>query len=313
MENLTASEASSGNSTAGRLGFLVKSWLTLGSEAQSFLGARWIPLLLKVSPNPKKRALALRLLALSPHYFRKPAAGQEGIEAGAHLEAEFERMQSSRKRVLDEIVRPHIDGNDVVLDYGCGPGFLAGQMATIAKKVYACDISRGALESAKIINPAENVEYLQVGRQLSERVPDGGVDVIVSFAVIQHLSEEPLHEMMKLCQAKLKPGGKLVLQVQLDDPDWTEEDQWRADTSLRGRFKLRYGLHCFARKPDFLLGLLHHYGFHKVAIANIKDMVADHFDDICAQQLLTAAKPRHEAVPAETSQPATASSERKAN
>ena len=33
----------------------------------------------------------------------------------------------------------------------------------------------------------------------------------------------------------------------MTDDVWRTEDQWKADTSLQGKIKYKYGLHCFGR------------------------------------------------------------------
>jgi SAM-dependent methyltransferase len=261
--------------------------LALGRAPQSFIGARWIPQLLKAFPPAKRKWLALRLLALSPHYFYRDA-NQEYVRLSLQefLEAECVRNNETRQMIYERILKRFLTGADRVLDYGCGPGFLARIVAANVTKVYAMDISPGLLECAKIINSAESLEYLLVDQ--ADCVPSSSLDVIYSFAVIQHMTDEAFEQALILCSDKLKRGGRIVFQVQLSDSKWRTERQWRADSSINGRLKFRYALHLFARNPDYFLTVLPKFGFRVLSLAPISDLCGTLFDDICAQQLLLA-------------------------
>jgi len=121
--------------------------------------------LLRVCPKSKKRALALRILSLSPHYFyRNINPEYSKLSFCEFLEAEYTRNKVSREKIYSSVLRPCLSKNQVVMDYGCGPGFLAKAVSFIAGKVYAVDISHGVLECAKILNSGDNIEYLYAGR-----------------------------------------------------------------------------------------------------------------------------------------------------
>ena len=271
--------------------FAALKWgITLGPGHQNFLGASWIPKVLDRTPEAKKRQRALQILSLSPHYFFcRNDAGLVDMPFDDYLNAAFEANRVSRQRIVDEVLRDRISKTDVVLDYGCGPGFLARALAQDARKVYAYDISSGALACAKILNPAEGLEYVDP-TQFAAIVPDEGVDLVVSFAVVQHLSADLYRKLLEDCWAKLKPGGRLELHVQLEGDGWRTEQEWNDDRTLRGRLKLRYGLHCFARPEREHIDLAAGIGFKEIEIVPIADLVSGHFDDICRQHLLTAKK-----------------------
>jgi hypothetical protein len=74
--------------------------------------------------------------------------------------------------------------------------------------------------------------------------------------VVQHLSQEIIELVLENCYKKLKPGGKALIHAQMDDSIFGVEEEWRADTSLKGKIKYRYGLHCFARTPEFFQEML---------------------------------------------------------
>ncbi len=275
-----------------RLLYLLKTVTTMGNKPQDFIGSKWVVTLLKAAPQSTKRALALRILSMSPHYFyRDMSPDYAQLPLQEFLEAEYTRNKITRQKIYCSILKDHLNESDLVLDYGCGPGFLAKEVANFVRRVYACDISQGVLECAKIINGAENIEYITADANGLNIVADSSLDVVYSFAVIQHVTDQILEEILETSFSKLKSGGRLIFHVQLEDPEWRSEGEWMADTSWTGRVRRRYGLQCFARTSDFCRDTISRYGFRNIAISSIADMVNHRFDDICSQHLLTATKP----------------------
>ena len=271
---------------------LIKWGITLGSGSQNFLGAGWVQIILNRTPKEKLRQRALQILSLSPHYFINGDSPEyAGMSNREYLESSFAGGRRSRKKIMDQILKGRIGADDTVLDYGCGPGFLAWAIAPHVKHVYAADISPGALACARILNPAPNVDYLTANQAGMATIVDESIDAVMSFAVLQHVSDEIYELIISSFWQKLKPGGRLILHIQLHDGIWKTEDEWRADRSVRGRLKLRYGLHCFGRSPDSHLGMIARSGFIDGRIESIADLVTENFDDICSQHLLTASKP----------------------
>jgi hypothetical protein len=102
----------------------IVSILTRGPSSQNFIGAAWLTFLLKASPKSKQRRLALRILALSPHYFYRHLNPQyANLPYQEFLEAEFDRNTTGRRKICDLILKPYLNKDYVVMDYGCGPGF----------------------------------------------------------------------------------------------------------------------------------------------------------------------------------------------
>ncbi|CAN5706055.1 hypothetical protein BH24ACI3_BH24ACI3_06090 [soil metagenome] len=229
--------------------FTAFKWFIIrGKESQDFLSAAWIRLLLDHASASKKRLWALRILALSPHYFldRKDPK-YAGLSNDEYLEATFASLTESRERIYQKILKPYLGPNDVVIDYGAGPGFLARATAPHVNKIYAVDISKGAVACAKIVNPHESIEYLVADQDGLDTIPDGQIDAVYSFAVIQHLTDQTFVHVLDTCRQKLKPNGRLILHIQLTDEIWTTEAEWKAGTSLKDKIKYDYGLHCFGR------------------------------------------------------------------
>lgn len=272
---------------------IAKWGLTLGREPQTFLGAKWIPAFLKRSSGRNRRLWALRILSFSPHYFIRPDSPEfAGLTHNEYLEKAFANCAVSREKIYEHILQPHLKPADRALDYGCGPGFLAKVVAPKVEYLYACDISTGALACAGILNAAPNLKYVVANTEGLGEIPDGSLDVIFSFALIQHLTDGVFEMVLSNCRRMLKTGGLLVLHIKLLDEFWKTEDEWKNDTSIEGKLKYKYGLHCFGRTEEKHIEIVKSSGFENVAIEEIAKLVPENFDDICSQHLLTAIKSR---------------------
>lgn len=270
----------------------VAKWaITLGKESQNFLGAKWIPAFLKRLPESKKRIWALRIMSMSPHYFLEPDnPAYLGMNNRQYLEAAFQSLTKSRIDIYEKILKQYLDETFAVLDYGCGPGFLAKATAPHVRKIFAIDISAGAIACAKIINPAPNIQYLKATETCLKDIPAKSLDAVYSFAVVQHLTDEVFEIVLENCKQKLKPDGTLILHIQLIDEIWRTEEQWKSDRSTKGKVKLKYGLHCFGRTEQEHIDIVSRHQFTHIKLEKIEDIIQERFEEIRSQRLLTARK-----------------------
>lgn len=243
--------------------------------SQNFLGARWVEWTVSHAPGAARKPLALRFLSLSPHYFYD-----------RDLAAEADRNRRSREILAGELVLPLVKPGARVLDYGCGPGYLAAAVARRAGHVDAVDISRGVLACARALNGLPNICY-QTPDQF--RTSAGSVDLAYSFAVAQHLRTEVLVSVLGLLAAALRPEGTLLLHfAAAGEQGWRTEEQWLSDTSVNGRARLRYGLNCFGRPAAEMIDLVTRCGFTDVTARSLSGSITIAGDDVENQHLLTA-------------------------
>ena len=269
----------------------LKWGISRGKESQNFLGAKWIGSFLGKVSEKNRRIWALRILSLSPHYFLdREDPKYLGMSNDEYLNATFDSLIDSRENIYQKILRPYLSRKDVVLDYGCGPGLLARVTAPHVSKIYAMDISAGAIACARIVNPVENVEYIVADENGLSVITDAGLDIVYSFAVIQHLTNDIFEIVLKNCQAKLKPGGRLILHIQLTDDIWQSEDQYKADSSVHGKIKYELGLHCFGRTEQEHIDIVSRHNFVDIEIKKLEDFVPEFAHEVHSQRLLVARK-----------------------
>ncbi|HEY0658392.1 MAG TPA: class I SAM-dependent methyltransferase, partial [Pyrinomonadaceae bacterium] len=255
----------------GKILNVAKWGITLGKEPQNFLSAKWIQAFLKRVPESNKHIWALRILSLSPHYFLEPDNPEyRGMSNNEYLQACFNLLTKSREDIYQKILKSYLKENFEVLDYGCGPGFLAKATAPHVKKIYAVDISIGAIACAKIINSAQNIEYIVSDEAGINSIPDKSVDAVYSFAVVQHLTDAVFEKILENCRLKLKPDGQLILHIQLKDSVWRTEEDWKNGKSIKSKIKYQYGLHCFGRSEQEYSDIVARHQFGDIEIKKIE-------------------------------------------
>ena len=95
-----------------------------------------------------------------------------------------------------------------VLEYGCGPGSAAFELARHGAQVIGIDISDVAIAQSKAKAKAENLE-IDFRRMNAESLEfeDNTFDIIVGSAILHHLDLDKAYKELHRC---LKPGGKAV-------------------------------------------------------------------------------------------------------
>ena len=133
-------------------GWSVLQLALAGSRSHAFLDRRYVAPLLAVIPGRYRRPAALRLLGLSPHYWIYQWCDfYPGEQTRSQvLWAEFHRNERSRVELADKLLRPYLPPAGTVLDFGCGPGFLARAVAGRSGRVVGVDVSRGVLACASV-------------------------------------------------------------------------------------------------------------------------------------------------------------------
>jgi SAM-dependent methyltransferase len=98
-------------------------------------------------------------------------------------------------------VQKYVKPSDIVLDFGCGGGYLLAEL-NAAKKI-GIEVNPFAIKEA-------NKKGISVYQDI-KNVKNASVDIIISHHVLEHI-KNPLETLKKL-RTKLKKGGKAVFIV----------------------------------------------------------------------------------------------------
>ncbi len=98
---------------------------------------------------------------------------------------------------------PFIHNSDVVLDFGCGGGYLLNQLKPLCKEVYGVEINPAARVEAKRlgIDTFENVEELS----------DASLDIVISNHALEHITN-PYGVLVNI-REKMKKSGEIICVV----------------------------------------------------------------------------------------------------
>jgi SAM-dependent methyltransferase len=108
-----------------------------------------------------------------------------------------------------------------VLDYGCGSGYGAAQIAQSAAHVVAVDVAEDAITYARHRFASMNLEFHCINPTVPLPFDDASFEVVLSFQVLEHVldTESYISEIRRV----LAPGGRLVLVT----PDRSTRLLWR--------------------------------------------------------------------------------------
>jgi len=115
---------------------------------------------------------------------------------------------------LMHLLAPFVRGT-VVLDYGCGYGVAAFELAKHASRVIAVDVSELMIEEVRrrvAQQRVANIDPVCLGDrpEAALEIRDGTVDVVYSNDVVEHLHPDDMRDHLALAGRLLRPGGLYV-------------------------------------------------------------------------------------------------------
>ena len=134
--------------------------------------------------------------------------------------------ESARRRNWDDLVawcEPRPD--DLVLDVAGGTGALAAALAGRVAEVTVSDVSEPML--AHVHAPARAV----VARAEQLPFPDGSFDLVACIRSLHHV-DSPTRALDEMARV-LRPGGRIVIEDFLADPDPDRARRWEEIERLR--------------------------------------------------------------------------------
>jgi ubiquinone/menaquinone biosynthesis C-methylase UbiE len=127
----------------------------------------------------------------------------------------------------------YVSGKDV-LDVACGTGVGTSFLRRVgARRVWGIDIDSASIEFAKA--SYEDCQFVQ-SDATNLCLPDGSVDVVVSFETIEHVKSQ--REFLEECRRVLKPGGVLICSTpNLAISRWSADNPFHVRELHPGEFR----------------------------------------------------------------------------
>ncbi|MFM9033164.1 MAG: class I SAM-dependent methyltransferase [Mycobacterium sp.] len=129
-----------------------------------------------------------------------PLTGERTVPGLAEENYWFRRHQVAYLRCTD------ICAGQDVLEAGCGEGYGADLIASVARRVVAVDYDSATVGHVRVRYPRVDVLAANLA---AVPMPDSSVDVVVNFQVIEHLWDQP--QFITECLRLLRPGGRLLI------------------------------------------------------------------------------------------------------
>lgn len=160
---------------------------------------------------------------------------------------EYQKLIGSKNKNIAHRFNKYINSNSVVLDFGCGGGYLLDSFNCKVK--IGIDINEEALIYAKNkgISTYSSIEYVE----------DESIDVVVSNSVLGHLSN-PYETLMEI-KEKMKINSFIIFSVPHETINWNYKKN-----------EINYKF--FTWSPMALGNLFHNVGFDIIKVNTYKEI-----------------------------------------
>jgi 2-polyprenyl-3-methyl-5-hydroxy-6-metoxy-1,4-benzoquinol methylase len=120
-----------------------------------------------------------------------------------------ERFEPIHTKIL-QFTKSYLNGNDIVLDYGCATGSKAFKLASTVKEIHGIDISSKMIEIARRRLASSNVKNISFTQTIlfDEKLKEESFDVILAIAILHSLENN--YQVVQRIAELLKPGGLFI-------------------------------------------------------------------------------------------------------
>jgi 2-polyprenyl-3-methyl-5-hydroxy-6-metoxy-1,4-benzoquinol methylase len=118
--------------------------------------------------------------------------------------------------------RPYLKRTDIVLDFGCGNGGILRLIAQVVQQAEGLEVNPASAAMAR-------VQQLTVFSSFDALVREPRYDIIVSNHVLEHVCD--VCSTLERLRAHLKPGGRLVMKLPIDDARTKYQRGWSRNDS----------------------------------------------------------------------------------
>jgi len=132
---------------------------------------------------------------------------------------QFEMFEMMKSKLVMDILAEAGLSRSKVLEYGCGAAGMSIYLANQGFQVVACDLSVKALKIAKYNSDrhlsSDTKQNLSSLRADAFNLPfqDNSFDIVMSYGLLEHLSLEPLRQMLVSVVRVLRPGGLFIADI----------------------------------------------------------------------------------------------------
>jgi len=129
--------------------------------------------------------------------------------AAGNYDKSEKRFKQIHTKTLEN-TKKYLNANDIILEFGCGTGTKAFELAGNVKEIYAIDLSSKMIEIAKgkvIERKTENIDFAQA-TIFDERNKKESFEAILAFNILHVLKYD--QQVIQRITELLKPGGLFI-------------------------------------------------------------------------------------------------------
>lgn len=127
-----------------------------------------------------------------------------------------------RRNLVNWLLRRYLPGRPAetkILDYGCGSGYLVGQLKKAGYQAYGEDISLEAVEFGQ----KQGINNLSVSRGSQIGFGDNFFDAVLALDAVEHIENDKL--ALQEIERALQPGGVAIITVPAYMWLWGKQDK----------------------------------------------------------------------------------------
>lgn len=141
----------------------------------------------------------------------------EGVAHGPGTYGWDDRLRDAERCLIPWIQRAFPLAGRTVLEYGCGTGAISCAFAPVVGRHIGLDIDAPAVELARQRVAERGFDNVELEAAPLDRILDdvaaleGQIDVVLLYAVLEHLTVAERLEILELARRVVRPGGVIVV------------------------------------------------------------------------------------------------------
>jgi ubiquinone/menaquinone biosynthesis C-methylase UbiE len=143
------------------------------------------------------------------------------------IAGDWERIRKSYfdDRLSSLALEKLVPANFILADIGCGTGSLTLELARVAKKVVAVDLSQEMIRRAKLLTKERDISNVEFRRGDAEKLPLATQSVDAAFCVmVLHFLEHPERAVRELCRVTRTGGSVILLDLVSHQQEWMRHE-----------------------------------------------------------------------------------------
>ena len=145
--------------------------------------------------------------------------------------------------------------SDIVIDLGCGPGFVAKHLAGAVDHIHCVDVDEDFIQFSKhILTDQSNISYHVIESGSLNTLPM--VTAIYANQVFVLFDLYEIYQYLTECYRVLMHNGRMIFEILNDEHLDVTSEKWKINLGLSDRIMYN--------NKNAVIGIIHQTGFHLI-------------------------------------------------